>query len=88
MTPDLADAFLKIARGYFIRYGAPYGFLSVDDFTQEATVRLLKKYKKVRPDGNPFSYLTRHCQYVLMEMTNEHAKDTKFLDDLKHRAYN
>lgn len=48
----------------------------------------MEKYKKVKPDGNPFSYLTRHCQYVLMEMTNRHAKDMKFLDDLKRRTYN
>lgn len=88
MTPALAEVVLKIARGFFSRHGTPYKFLSVDDFTQEAVVRLLEKYKKVKPDGNPFSYLTRHCQYVLMEMTHRHTKEMKLLDDLKQRAYN
>jgi hypothetical protein len=88
MTPALAEVFLKIAKGYFSRHGASYKFLSVDDFSQEAIVQLLEKYKKVDPNKNPFCYLTRHCQYVLMEMTNRHAKEEKFLDDLKQRAYN
>jgi len=86
LTPDLAEAFVKIARGYFSRHGVHYRFVSVDDFVQQATLRLLEKFQKIDPDRNPFNYLTRHCQFVLMEITNSHARHQRILDGLKQRA--
>ncbi|QJW93268.1 hypothetical protein FTUN_0773 [Frigoriglobus tundricola] len=79
ITPSMFAAFVKIAKYVYTTLNVPY-LIDLDDFIQEACMRLMKWLYKIRPEDNVFSYLTELCRLAGCEMRERAFAHERMID--------
>ena len=81
-TKRLVEIFYQISEIVLIREGWVANKFA-DDLKQEAVIQMLLNYKKVKIDGNPYSYLYQMGKNRIYRLTGKEKRYNEFLEKEK-----